>query len=48
MRSNYNAEIENILSENPLRDSYEVHIGAMESQATTAMADRIATVEGVV
>ena len=42
------SEIENILSENPLRDSYEVHIGAMESQATTAMADRIATVEGVV
>ena len=47
-RRMFASEIENILSENPLRDSYEVHIGAMESQATTAMADRIATVEGVV
>lgn len=47
-RRMFASEIENILAENPLRDSYEVHIGAMESQATTAMADRIATVEGVV
>ena len=47
-RRMFASEIENILSENPLHDSYEVHIGAMESQATTAMADRIATVEGVV
>ena len=47
-RRMFASEIENILSENPLRDSYEVHIGAMESQATTAMADRIATIEGVV
>ncbi|MBO5878521.1 MAG: permease-like cell division protein FtsX [Alistipes sp.] len=47
-RRMFASEIENILSENPLRDSYEVHIGAMESQATAAMADRIATVEGVV
>lgn len=47
-RRMFASEIENILSENPLRDSYEVHIGAMDSQATTAMADRIATIEGVV
>lgn len=47
-RRMFASEIENILSENPLRDSYEVHIGAMDSQATAAMADRIATVEGVV
>ena len=47
-RRMFASEIENILSENPLRDSYEVHIGALESQATAAMADRIATVEGVV
>ena len=47
-RRMFASEIENILSENPLRDSYEVHISAMESQATTAMADRIATIEGVV
>ena len=47
-RRMFASEIENILSENPLRDSYEVHIGAMDSQATTAMADRIATIAGVV
>ena len=47
-RRMFASEIENILSENPLRDSYEVHIGAMDSQATAAMADRIATIEGVV
>lgn len=47
-RRMFASEIENILAENPLRDSYEVHIGAMDSQATTAMADRIATIEGVV
>ena len=47
-RRMFASEIENILSENPLRDSYEVHISAMESQATTAMADRISTIDGVV
>ena len=47
-RRMFASEIENILAENPLRDSYEVHIGAMDSQATAAMADRIATIEGVV
>ena len=47
-RKMFASEIENILAENPLRDSYEVHIGAMDSQATAAMADRIATIEGVV
>ena len=47
-RRMFASEIENILSENPLRDSYEVHISAMESQATTAMADRISTIDGVI
>lgn len=47
-RRMFASEIESILAENPLRDSYEVHIGALDSEATEAMADRLATVEGVV
>ena len=42
------SEIENILAENPLRDSYEVHIGALESDAIAEMADRLASIEGIV
>ena len=42
------SEIENILAENPLRDSYEVHIGALESDAIAAMADRLDAIEGIV
>ena len=42
------SEIENILAENPLRDSYEVHIVALESDAIAEMADRLASIEGIV
>ena len=47
-RRMFASEIENILAENPLRDSYEVHIGALDSEATEAMADRLSSIEGVV
>lgn len=47
-RRMFASEIESILAENPLRDSYEVHIGALDGKATEAMADRLATIEGVV
>lgn len=47
-RRMFASEIESILAENPLRDSYEVHIGALEREATEAMADRLAAIEGVV
>lgn len=47
-RRMFASEIESILAENPLRDSYEVHIGVLDSEATEAMADRLATIEGVV
>ena len=47
-RRMFASEIENILAENPLRDSYEVHIGALESDAIAKMADRLASIEGIV
>lgn len=47
-RRMFASEIENILAENPLRDSYEVHIGALDSEATETMADRLSSIEGVV
>ena len=47
-RRMFASEIENILTENPLRDSYEVHIGALESDAIAEMADRLASIEGIV
>ena len=47
-RRMFASEIENILTENPLRDSYEVHIGALESEAIAEMADRLASIEGIV
>ncbi|MBQ5704877.1 MAG: permease-like cell division protein FtsX [Alistipes sp.] len=47
-RRMFASEIENILAENPLRDSYEVHIGALESDAIAEMADRLASIEGIV
>jgi cell division transport system permease protein len=47
-RRMFASEIENILAENPLRDSYEVHIGALESNAIAEMADRLASIEGIV
>ena len=47
-RRMFASEIENILAENPLRDSYEVHIGALESEAIAEMADRLASIDGIV
>ena len=47
-RRMFASEIENILAENPLRDSYEVHIGALESDAIAEMADRLASINGIV
>ena len=47
-RRMFASEIENILTENPLRDSYEVHIGALESEAIAAMADRLGAIDGIV
>lgn len=47
-RRMFASEIENILAENPLRNSYEVHIGALESDAIAEMADRLASIEGIV
>ena len=47
-RRMFASEIENILTENPLRDSYEVHIGALDSEAIAAMADRLASIDGIV
>ena len=47
-RRMFASEIENILAENPLRDSYEVHIGALESDAIAEMADRLASIDGIV
>ena len=47
-RQMFSSEIENILAENPLRDSYEVHVGALESDAIAAMADRLSQIDGIV
>ncbi|MBO5687585.1 MAG: permease-like cell division protein FtsX [Alistipes sp.] len=47
-RRMFASEIENILTENPLRDSYEVHIGALDSEAIAAMADRLGAINGIV
>ena len=47
-RRMFASEIEGILAEKPLRDSYEVHIGGLGSEATEAMADRLSSIEGVV
>ena len=47
-RRMFASEIENILAENPLRDSYEVYIGALESDAIAEMADSLASIEGIV
>lgn len=47
-RRMFASEIENILTENPLRDSYEVHIGALDSEAIAAMADRLGAIDGIV
>ena len=47
-RRMFASEIEHILEENPLRNSFEVAIASADRAATDAVADRISAVEGVV
>ena len=47
-RRMFASEIESILAENPLRDSFEVGISTSESQKRDAMVDEISALEGVV
>ena len=42
------SEIEHILEENPLRNSFEVAIASADRETTDAVADKISAVEGVV
>ncbi len=47
-RRMFASEIEHILEENPLRNSFEVAIAAADRAATDAVADKISAIEGVV
>ena len=47
-RRMFASEIEHILEENPLRNSFEVAIASADREATDAVADKISAVEGVV
>ncbi len=47
-RRMFASEIEHILEENPLRNSFEVAIAASDRATTDAMADKISSIEGVV
>lgn len=47
-RRMFASEIEHILEENPLRNSFEVAIASADRAATDAVADKISTIEGVV
>ncbi len=47
-RRMFASEIEHILEENPLRNSFEVAIASADRKATDAVADKISAVEGVV
>ena len=47
-RKMFASEIEHILEENPLRNSFEVAIASADREATDAVADKISAVEGVV
>ena len=47
-RRMFASEIEHILEENPLRNSFEVAIASSDRVATDAVADKISTIEGVV
>jgi cell division transport system permease protein len=47
-RRMFASEIEEILSENPLRNSFEVAVAIAEKEQTDAIADAIASIEGVV
>ena len=47
-RRMFASEIEHILEENPLRNSFEVSIASANRAATDAVADKISAIEGVV
>lgn len=47
-RRMFAAEIEEILAENPLRNSFEVAIATSDRQTTDALADKISAIDGVV
>ena len=47
-RRMFAAEIEEILAENPLRNSFEVAVATSDRATTDALADQIASIEGVV
>ena len=47
-RRMFASEIEHILEENPLRNSFEVAIASADRETTDAVADKISAVEGVV
>ncbi len=47
-RRMFASEIEHILEENPLRNSFEVAIASADRATTDAMADKISSIEGVV
>ena len=47
-RKMFATEIESILEENPLRNSFEVAIGTRDKAATNALVDKLSAIEGVV
>ena len=47
-RKMFATEIESILEENPLRNSFEVAIGTHDKAATDALVDKLSAIEGVV
>ena len=47
-RKMFATEIESILEENPLRNSFEVAIGTRDKVATDALVDKLSAIEGVV
>lgn len=47
-RKMFATEIESILEENPLRNSFEVTIGTRDKAATDALVDKLSAIEGVV
>ncbi len=46
-RKMFATEIESILEENPLRNSFEVAIGTRDKAATDALVDKLSAIEGV-
>ena len=47
-RKMFATEIESILEENPLRNSFEVAIGTRDKAATDALVDKLSAIEGVI